>query len=123
MQNWVVPIVVLAVLIVNVPAMMQQWHDDRAGVIKTLWLAGIYVLYTLLGIWLVLGVMAPVGAEGIKVLFAIGLLLGWIFYGLLTLTRTVPRYRELPRWLTHFGVADIVLLTVIFGCAAAYLWA
>jgi len=116
-------IVVIAVLIANVPAMMQQWRTDRPGFIKTLWLAGIYVLYTLLGIWLVLGVMAPVGAEGIKVLFAIGLLFGWIFYGLLTLTRAVPRYRALPRWLTHFGAADIVLLTVIFGCATAYLWA
>ena len=31
--------------------------------------------------------------------------------GLLTLMRVVPRYRELPRWLMHFGVADIVLLS------------
>jgi hypothetical protein len=62
------------------------------------------------------------GAEGPKVLYALGLLFGWIFYGLLTLVRVVPRYRELPHWLMHSGVIDVILLVVIFGCAAAYLW-
>jgi hypothetical protein len=122
MQDWGMVIVVIAVLIVNAPAMRRQWQTDRAGVIRTWWSAAVYVLYVVLGVWFFLGVMAPVGAQGPKVLFAIGLLFGWIFYGLLTLTRVVPRYRELPHWLTHFGVADIVLLAVIFGCAAAYLW-
>jgi len=121
MHDWGMAIVVIAVLIANVPAMREQWRTDRPGAIKTLWLAGIYVLYVLLGIWLVLGVMAPVGSKGVRVLFALGLLFGWIFYGLLTLTRAVPRYRELPHWLTHFGIVDIVLLGVIFGCAAGYL--
>jgi hypothetical protein len=66
--------------------------------------------------------MAPVGAQGPGVLFAIGLLLSWIFYGALTLMRAVPRYREPPRWLMHFGIADIVLLGLLFGCLAGYLW-
>ena len=123
MQNWIVPIVVLAVLIANIPAVMRQWHDDRAGVIKTLWLVVIYLVYVALGIWLLLGVMAPVGTRGASVLFAIGLLLAWIFYGALTLMRAVPRYREPPRWLMHFGIADIVLLGLLFGCLVGYLWA
>jgi hypothetical protein len=80
------------------------------------------VVYALLAVWFVFTVMAPEGAEGPKVLYALGLLFGWIFFGLLTLVRVVPRYRGLPRWLMHFGVIDVVLLVVIFGCAAAYLW-
>ncbi len=123
MQNWIVPIVVLAVLIANIPAVTQQWHDDRAGVIKTLWLAGIYLVYVALGIWLLLAVMAPVGARGPGAAFAIGLLLAWIFYGGLTLMRAVPRYREPPRWIMHFGIADVVLLVLLFGCLVGYLWA
>jgi hypothetical protein len=73
--------------------------------------------YAALGIAFVLGFMAPVGTKGPKVLLALAFLLGWIFYGALTLMRVVPRYREPPRCLMHFGVADIVLLSLIFGCA------
>jgi FtsH-binding integral membrane protein len=122
MQSWIVLIVVLAVLVANIPAVMQQWRDDRPGVIKTLWLAGIYLVYVGLGIWLLLAVMAPVGARDASVLFAIGFLLAWVFYGALTLMRAVPRYREPPRWLMHFGIADIVLLGLLVGCLAGYLW-
>jgi len=122
MESLGTALVVIAVLIVNMPAVMQQWHEDRPGFIKTLWLAGIYVLYTAIGIWLLVGVMAPVGEKGVNVLFALGFMLAWIFYGGLTLMRVVPRYREPPRWLMHFGVLDIVLLVILFGCAGAALW-
>lgn len=122
MRDLGMAVVVIAVLIANVPAMMQQWRTDRPGSIKTLWIAGAYVIYVVLGVWFVFAVMAPEGAHGPKVLYAIGLLFGWIFYGLLTLVRVVPRYRALPHWLLHFGVTDVVLLALIFGCAAAYLW-
>jgi len=115
-------VVVLAVMIANMPAAMQQWRTDKAGVVKTLWLAGAYVLYVALGIWFVLGFMAPVGTEGGKALLAVGLLLSWIFYGVLTLMRVVPRYREPPQWLMHFGVVDVVLVGLILGCAVACLW-
>ena len=37
--------------------------------------------------------------------------------------RVVPRYREPPGWLMHFGIADIVLLGATLACLAAYLWA
>ena len=123
MLSWVVPIAVIAVMVANIPALMQQWHDDRPGAIKTLWLAAIYLVYVALGIWLLLGVMAPVGTKGPGVLFAIGFLFAWIFYGVLTLMRAVPRYREPPRWLMHFGIADIVLLGLLFGCLLGVLLA
>jgi len=115
-------VVVIAVLIANMPAVMQQWRTDKAGAVQTLWLAGAYVLYVGLGIWFVLGFMAPVGAQGGNALLAVGLLVSWIFYGGLTLMRVVPRYRQPPQWLMHFGVLDIVLLGLMFGCAGAYLW-
>ena len=122
MQSLGLIVVVLAVMIANMPAAMQQWRTDKAGVVKTLWLAGAYVLYVALGIWFVLGFMAPVGTEGGKALLAVGLLLSWIFYGVLTLMRVVPRYREPPQWLMHFGVVDVVLVGLILGCAVACLW-
>jgi hypothetical protein len=36
--------------------------------------------------------------------------------------RTVPRYREPPAWLMRFGIADVILLALLFGCLGAYLW-
>ena len=51
-----------------------------------------------------------------------GFILGFIFYGALTLMRVVPRYREPPAWLMRFGIADIVLLGATFACLAGYLW-
>jgi hypothetical protein len=71
---------------------------------------------------LLLGIMAPAGEKGVHVLFALGFMLTWIFYGGLTLMRVVPRYREPPRWLMHFGILDIVLLAILFSCAGAALW-
>ncbi|MEZ5828347.1 MAG: hypothetical protein R3D01_08205 [Hyphomicrobiales bacterium] len=74
-------VVVIAVLIANVPAVMQQWHDDRPGFIKTLWLAAASTSLRGIGIWFLLTFMAPEGEKGPHVLFALGLMLGWIFYG------------------------------------------
>jgi hypothetical protein len=122
MQDWGMAAVVVAVLIANVPAVMQQWREDRPGLIRTLWMAAAYVAYVGVGIWLLLGVMAPVGSKGPHVLFAIGFLLVWILYGGLALMHVVPRYRELPRWLTQFGVIDVIVLATLFGCLVGYLW-
>ena len=44
------------------------------------------------------------------------------FYGGLALMHVVPRYRELPRWLTQFGVIDVIVLATLFGCLFGYLW-
>jgi hypothetical protein len=63
------------------------------------------------------------GEGGGKALLLALFSLGFIFYGALTLMRVVPRYREPPAWLMHFGIADIVLLGATFACLAGYLWA
>ena len=121
MQNWGVLILVVMVFVANLPAVMQQWRADRPGFIKTLWLMGAYALYIALGIGLLL-LLAPAAGEGEpKVLLLTGVVVGWILYGALTLMRGVPRYREPPRWLIRFGIADIVLLGLMFGCLIAYL--
>ncbi len=37
--------------------------------------------------------------------------------------RFAPRYREPPAWLTRFGIADLLLLGLLFGSLVVYLWA
>lgn len=62
------------------------------------------------------------GASDGKALLLTGVMVGWIFYGALTLMRVVPRYREPPGWLMRFGIADLLVLGLMFGCLAVYLW-
>jgi len=121
MQSWGLLIIVIAVFVANLPALMQQWRGDRPGFIKTLWLMGAYALYIALGIGLFL-LLAPREAGETRALLLAGVMLGYVLYGALTLMRIVPRYREPPIWLTRFGIADLALLALLFGCLAAYAW-
>lgn len=115
--------IVVAVLVANIPAVVQQWRADRPGVIKTLWLMGAYAIYVALGIagLLLLVPAAPEPGSEVKALLLTGAMVAWILYGALTLMRAVPRYREPPGWLMRFGIADIVLLAALVGCLAGYL--
>jgi hypothetical protein len=125
MEGLATLIVVVAVFIANLPALRQQWRTDRAGSIKTIWMFGVYCLYVGLGIVVLLLLAPKTGGQGGggKALTLTGFMVGWIFYGGLTLMRAVPRYREPPAWLMRFGIADIVLLGATLACLAAYLWA
>jgi hypothetical protein len=123
MQNWGLLILVIGIAIANMPALINQWRNDRPGFIKTLWLLGAYALYVALGIVLLIVLAPPPGSPDAKALLLTGVLLGWIFYGALTLMRVVPRYREPPRWLMRFGIADLLVLGLMLGCLGAYLWA
>jgi hypothetical protein len=122
MQNWGLLLLVLAVFVANLPGVMAQWREDRPGFIKTLWLMGAYALYVALGIGVLL-LLAPRAPGESKALFLTGVMAGWIFYGALTLMRVVPRYREPPGWLMRFGIADFLVLGLMFGSLGAYLWA
>jgi len=97
MEGLGVLLVVVAAFVASLPALREQWRTDRAGSIKTIWLFGLYCLYVGLGIVVVL-LLAPKtgGAGGGKALLLTGFILGFIFYGALTLMRVVPRYREPP---------------------------
>jgi hypothetical protein len=112
MEGLATLIVVVAVFIANLPALRQQWRTDRPGSIKTIWMFGVYCLYVGLGIVVMLLLAPKTGGQGGggKALTLTGFMVGWIFYGGLTLMRAVPRYREPPAWLMRFGIADIVLL-------------
>ncbi|MGH6804461.1 MAG: hypothetical protein ACREC3_14010 [Methyloceanibacter sp.] len=122
MQNWGILILVIAVFVANLPGVMEQWRSDRPGFIKTLWLMAAYALYVALGLAFLL-LLAPREPGESKALFLTGVMVGWIFYGALTLMRVVPRYREPPSWLMRFGIADLLVLGLMFGCLGAYLWA
>ena len=116
-------ILVVAVFIANLPDVMEQWRSDRPGFIKTLWLMGAYALYVALGIALLFLLAPAQGASEGKALLLTGVMVGWVVYGALTLMRVVPRYREPPGWLMRFGIADLLVLGLMFGCLAAYQWA
>lgn len=125
MSDLGVLLVVLAVLVANMPAIRAQWRADRSGSIRTLELLIVYFIYCGLGAALLVWIVPKGGAGGgqdDKALELTGLILGWIMYGALTLMRLVPRYREPPRWLARFGIADVLVLALILGCLAAYLW-
>ncbi len=122
MQNWGLLVLVVAIAVANMPALIQQYRTDRPGFNKTLLLVGAYAAYIALGIALLL-LLVPRGAGETKALLLTGFAAGWILYGALILMRKVPRYREPPAWLMRFGIVDILLLGLMFGCLAAYLWA
>ena len=125
MEGLATLIVVVAVFIANLPALREQWRTDRAGSIKTIWMFGVYCLYVGLGIVVLLLLAPKTGGQSgdDKALTLTGFMVGWILYSGLTLMRAVPRYREPPAWLMHFGIADIVVLGATLACLAAYLWA
>ncbi|MGH6735430.1 MAG: hypothetical protein ACRECX_05045 [Methyloceanibacter sp.] len=124
MQDWGIFLLVIGVLIANVPAVVQQWRTDRPGLIKTLWLILAYAVYVaagMAGLFLLLGDAPQDNAERAALLLS-GAVTAWILYGGLLLVRLVPRYREPPHWLMRFGIADLLVLGLLFGCLAGYVW-
>ena len=118
-------LVVLAVLVANVPAVRQEWRRDRAGSIKALELLVAYFVYCALGVVLLVLTLPPRGTgEGHedKAFELTGLVVNWFMYGGLTLMRVVPRNSDPPGWLMHFGIADVLVLGLMFACLGLYLW-
>ncbi|HEY8062556.1 MAG TPA: hypothetical protein VID74_07155 [Gemmatimonadales bacterium] len=107
--------IVMAIILTSammLPTLREQLRTDRAGVIKTLKLAGVYRIYVIAGIaFVLLRVYYNPHTNGLAVMV---FLLAWILYGVLWLTRTVPRYREIPGWIDkRFTVLDGVLVAII----------
>ena len=123
MEGLGVLLVVIAAFVANLPALREQWRTDRAGSIKTIWMFGLYLLYIGLGIVVMLLLAPREGGGDDKSVCLTLFIVGFILYGALTLMRVVPRYREPPTWLMHFGIADLVVLGLMFGSLAGYLWA
>jgi hypothetical protein len=68
---------------------------------------GVYLLYIGLGFGLLLLLAPREGGHEDNSISLTGLMVGWVSYGALILTRIVPRYREAPARLMHFGLADL----------------
>ena len=85
------------------------WRSDRADFMASMKLIAIYAAYCAIGIGvLVSGLNGPQPES--RALGGALLLIAWIFYGALWLTRLAPRYTELPRWIERCpGPADAVL--------------
>jgi drug/metabolite transporter (DMT)-like permease len=116
-------ILVIGVFVANLPARDGAMAERPAGLHQDPMAHGAYTLYGALGIAFLLLLAPRQGASEGKALLLTGVMVGWIFYGALTLMRVVPRYREPPSWLMRFGIADVLLLGLRFACLAAYLWA
>jgi hypothetical protein len=113
--------VVLAVLAVGASALVQIFTDPRITrrfVAKSLIALAVYAGHVAIGL-LVVMLLLPHGPEA-----ALGItlaLLGWISLGALGLIRFVPRLREPPAILMHFGIADFLcLLAIILGVLSAF---
>jgi hypothetical protein len=104
-------------MVVTLPVLREKWRTDRAGVIKSLKLTILYLLYAVAGIGFVMaGLYFNPDMNGLAVL---AFLYSWIFYGALWLARTVPRDRGIPRWIgERFTLLDGVLVAIM----AVSLW-
>jgi hypothetical protein len=63
MEGLGVLLVVVAAFLANLPALREQWHSDRAGFIKTIWLLGLYFLYIGLGLAVLFLLKPPAGTS------------------------------------------------------------
>jgi hypothetical protein len=107
--------ILLAVLAVGFSACVQIFTDPRitgAFVWKSLLALAIYCLHGAIGFFVMAYLLPwnPSAAAG-----AVTAIVGWIALGGLGLVRLAPRTREPPRWLMHFGFADIVCVLAIAG--------
>jgi hypothetical protein len=113
----------LVVLAVAVSAIAQICTDPRitrAFIYRSLLALGVYAAHVAAAM-LVMIYLLPWGPQAaLGVVFAF---LGWIGLGFLGLVRFAPRTTEPPRWLMHFGLADVICLALIVGgLASAYGW-
>jgi hypothetical protein len=100
--------------------LMSDPRITRAFIRKTMVGVIVYLTYTAVGIgflFLLIRVAhGPNAIEGVLTAFV-----GWILLGVIGLIRFVPRLREPPRWLMHFGIADVVCFAVVgVGLAASF---
>jgi disulfide bond formation protein DsbB len=108
----------VAIIVGILPAVRQQWRQDRPGFIKTLKLMAAFALYCIAGIALMIVLApapsAPAEPDAVAVLAMTAFVVAWIFLGALWLARTVPRYKAVPHWIDHrFGPVELTLWGVI----------
>ncbi len=101
----------------SIPPAVEQYRRDRKGFWQTLRWMGVYALYIAVGVAIL---MLP--ADGpqppAKAALATLFMLTWIAYGMVWLTRKVPRYRELPAWIDKRWL-DYLFALALSGLLAA----
>ena len=111
----------LTIITVMLAALVQTLTDPRitrAFIRKTLVAIAVYAAHVAIGIALPF-VLIKIGRGPHAVYGVLVAYLGWIGLGVLGLIRFVPRLREPPAILLHFGYADAVCLAAIAGGVAA----
>jgi len=108
--------IVIAVLFSACVQIFTDPRITRAFVWKSLLALIIFFLHCLVGTFVVFYLLPwnPEAAAG-----AVTAMIGWIALGALGLIRFAPRTREPPKWLLHFGIADIVCLIAIAAGVAS----
>jgi formate-dependent nitrite reductase membrane component NrfD len=112
--------ILFVVVAVGFSAIVQIFTDPRisgAFIWKSLLAVGIYLLHAAVGICVIFFLL-PWNANAAG--GAVTAILGWIALGTLGLIRFAPRLREPPRWLMHFGMADILCLSALTWGVADY---
>ena len=88
-----------AVIAAQLPALRQQWLEDRAGSIKSMRLLAYYFVYIAVGFGVLLTVIRNGGRPDTEFVGAMAFVFGWILLGTSWLIKVVPRYRQVPQWL------------------------
>jgi len=115
-MEWLGLILVLSILAGSMPAVIDQYHRDRAGFWKSLRRFGVYLVVVFASIGVMLWLLSG-RSPSLPRAFAVGLFgIGAIFYAGFWLSRIVPRYRELPAWVDRYpsGI-DYAFWAVLVG--------
>lgn len=106
----------ILVVIRSVPAIRQQWRNDRRGTILSFLLVPLYIAYSLAGVWLLFRIAPSQPVPGTVALGAVAFLIGWVTIGTSWLIKLAPKYtRVAPFLLRTIGPVDIAGLTLVAG--------
>ncbi len=103
-----------------IPAARDQYCKDPKGFWTSLKLMGLYALYVLMGLGILLLSLSgpqPPAKAGAAAIF----MLTWAVYGVLWLVRLAPRYRALPAWIDKWwSPVDYVFAALIALSGASF---
>lgn len=112
----------LAIVAVTLPKTIQMYRKDRAGFVKSMKLAGVYMAYcsVAIGIMLLLVDSKTATPPQTRAMVLTAFMLIWIMYGGIWLARLLPRHEQIPSWLERRpSFVDYAFIAAIVGSLAA----